>query len=199
MCTHTQTHAGREHWRVSVLSEWAPFLTRLSKYPCVNTADQMAERETDGDGGADGESRALHEDLVILLQPYLSLYRSVWPRLTLHPHHHMQQANRSVAMETIDRPRIFWCVRRVGESWAPQNPTCTHLTDQHTEMGCKGRAGEQNTHTHTQANLTRINSVNKSRHGLLELTTRVFLENVCHLSGGHLFTESVPEGCLISR
>lgn len=48
--THTHTHADKcERWRVSVLSEWMPCLTLLSKCPCVNTADQMAEREMETD------------------------------------------------------------------------------------------------------------------------------------------------------
>lgn len=44
--TRTQTNARRERWRMSALSEWVPFLTLLSMRPRVNTADQMAERET---------------------------------------------------------------------------------------------------------------------------------------------------------
>lgn len=36
-----------------------PFLTPLSKYPCVNTADQMAERETDRDRERETETEGL--------------------------------------------------------------------------------------------------------------------------------------------
>lgn len=61
-----------------------PFLTLLSKYSRVNTADQTAERETDRESKTETEvlleSRE-HEykDLPIFLQPYLSVYQSVGP------------------------------------------------------------------------------------------------------------------------
>lgn len=120
MHTHTWTNAEREQWRVSVLSEWMPFLTPLSEYPCVNTADQMAERETDRDRERETETEVLLEsreqNTRTFLYPYnhtcLSVYQSVWPYLTLtlkllRPHFHMQQANGSVAMVTTERPGIF--------------------------------------------------------------------------------------------
>lgn len=107
-------------------SEWVPFLTPLSKYPCVNTADQPAERETGGHGGADEESKGLHKDFLLFRQLYLSLYQpSLTPALTLGPRRRMLQANRSVVMATIDRPRVFLCVRRLGAAAAPVS---THLT-----------------------------------------------------------------------
>lgn len=116
MCAHTWTHAGSErkreteHQRLSAPSEWVPFLTPLSKYPCVNTADQPAERATGEHGGTDGESKGLHKDFLQFRQLYLSLYQ---PRLTpphTWPCRYMQEANRSVAMATVDRPRVFLCL-----------------------------------------------------------------------------------------
>lgn len=118
--THIWTNAEREQWRVSVLSERMPFLTPLSKYPCVNTADQMAERETDRDRERKTETEVLLESREQNTRTFLysynhtcmSVYQSVWPYLTLtlkllRPHFHMQQANGSVAMVTTERPGIF--------------------------------------------------------------------------------------------
>ena len=46
---------------MSGLNEWMPFLTLLSKYPCVNTADWMAERQREGQGEQDRNRDAAEE------------------------------------------------------------------------------------------------------------------------------------------
>ena len=122
-----------EQWRVSVLSEWMPFLTLLSKCPCVNTADQMAERETGRERQEQRccwgvESRAEGTSLYSYGHTCRSVCQSVWPRVTfslklLRPHFYMQQANGSVAMVTTERPRIFQSIKKSGGSRAPPPPT----------------------------------------------------------------------------
>lgn len=122
-----------EQWRVSVPSEWMPFLTLLSKCPCVNTADQMAERETGRERQKQRccwrvESGAEGLPYILTAIPVcLSVCQSVWPCVSfslklLRPHFYMQQANGSVAMVTTERPRIFQSIKKSGGS-APPPPT----------------------------------------------------------------------------
>lgn len=117
---HTWTNAQREQWRVSVLSEWMPFLTLLSKCPCVNSWSDGWKRDTESKTETEmllmSREQSRRTFLIFTTKhTCLSIHLTVSHTLNIpRPHFLMQQAYGSVAMVTTERPWIVLSIKKSG-------------------------------------------------------------------------------------